>query len=121
MIRIRQHGPEGELYDFNTFLSDIPRLRNITHWRVRIEWCLGNRAGGIEHLCSTEFVDLSSRELAEMYREIYQTVDGEFIGQLEGKQFCHPAAVDSSWWEISGPDELEQEMLGRYGAYQRFV
>ena len=119
MVLIRQHGSPGELFDMNTFFTDFESLRLIEEWQVSVQECLGEGALSIEKRSSQEAMLLTSRELRESYRGIYQTIDGSFVGISQGREHCRLEAIDSSFWEVSGSVELEAQMVERYGAYVR--
>lgn len=119
MITIPQHGNKGELYDFNQFLEHIEELQAIVHWRIRIEECLGEGSVSIEDETYPKCRVFSAMDLRARYKDIYQTIDGEFVG-LDGEgEVCRLIAVDSSYWEVSGSAALEKLMSDRYGAYRR--
>lgn len=117
MVLIRQHGNLGELFDMNTFFTDFEILRHIEEWKVSIQECLGEGALAIENRSSKEAILLTYQELREIYRGIYQTIDGSFVGIFQGLERCRFEAIDSSFWKVSGPVELESQMVEKYGAY----
>ena len=119
MITIPQHGSKGELYDFNQFLEQIDELQAVARWRVRIEESLGEGSSSIEDETYPKGKAFSATDLRERYKDIYQTIDGEFVGLNGENEVCRLLAIDSSYWEVSGSAELERIMLERYGAYRR--
>ncbi len=119
MVIIRQHGPNGELFDFNAFVAEVEELQFIDEWQFRIEECLGNGAEEIERLSYLKAARMGADEFKSKYKEIYQTIDGEFVGFKKGRESCRLLAVDSSYWEVSGSNKLEADMVGRYGHYQQ--
>ncbi|MDN6856917.1 hypothetical protein QO207_09995 [Pseudomonas sp. CAN2814] len=116
MVTIPQHGPRNELNDMRTFAEDLSHLPAIETWRIRIDWCSGDRALEIEHL-SKDGLELSNAEFWALYQGIYQTIDGEFTALIAGQPICTLTAVDSSYWEIQGPESFELHMQQRYGLY----
>lgn len=119
MVIIPQHGPNGTLFDFNTFVAEMKGLQKVEEWRFRIEWCIGVGADEIENLGFPEAMKMAASDFKAKYRNICQTVDGEFVGLVQGQEVCRLLAVDSSCWEVSGSEELENEMMNRYGLYQQ--
>jgi len=119
MITIPQHGPKGELYDFNLFMEQIEEFRAVTCWWVRIEECFGEGSSLIEERTFPKGATFPAEDLRARYKNIYQTIDGEFVGLDGRREVCRLLAIDSSYWEISGSTELEKFMLDRYGAYRR--
>lgn len=116
MVRIRQHGSNGELLDIARFLADIDMFFRPDAWRITIDECMGKRAEEIEQLSSSGHL-LSDGDFRSLYRDIYQTIDGRFIG-LSGKEpLFDLLAVDSSFWEITGSQAFESHMLTTYGAW----
>lgn len=119
MINIPQHGPKGELYDFNQFLEQIEELRAVPHWLVRIEECLGDGSSSMEEETFPASKAFTATDLRARYKGIYQTIDGEFVGVSGKSEVCRLLAIDSSYWEVSGSTALETLMAVRYGAYRR--
>lgn len=117
MVTIQQHGPAGELFDLSAFFADIERLCAPDAWHICVDWCMGPRAEEIE-TASSQGLSLSHAEFRSLYCDIYQTVDGEFVGLRDGKPIFELVAVDSSYWEITGPLEFESYMLQTYGAFR---
>lgn len=118
MVTIRQHGNNGELFDISAFLTDIDRFVPPDSWHITIDQCLGDRAEEIEQLSSSGY-SLSDGAFRSLYRGIYQTIDGRFVGLSGGEPVLELLAVDSSFWEITGPATFESHMLATYGAWQR--
>ena len=119
MVRIRQHGENGELYDLNEFLTEIAVLCPPDEWHVAVRECLGKGADDVEALDTPESRLVSNGTLRALYRNIYQTIDGEFIGLRSGIEIFRLLAVDSSYWEITGSPELEAAFVRSYGLYER--
>lgn len=119
MVIIPQHGANRALFDFNTFAAEIKDLQRVEEWRFRIEECLGVGADEIEYLGFPQARTMAASQFKAKYQSIYQTIDGEFVGLVQGQEVCRLLAIDSSYWEVSGSEELEREMLRRYGPYQR--
>ena len=118
MVKIRQHGDNGELFDIPAFLADIDELARPDTWQITIEQCTGDRAQEIEQISSSG-CSLSDSAFRSLYRGIHQTIDGRFIGLASGTPLFELVAVDSSYWEVSGSSALESHMLASYGAWQR--
>lgn len=117
MVRIRQHGADGELFDLNTFIGDVDALISVDEWQVSVSECLGDGATDVEALGVSRPGLVASKDLRALYEHVYQTIDGEFIGLRAGKECCRLVAVDSSYWEIVGPVEFEANFLLKYGPY----
>jgi hypothetical protein len=115
MIIIRQHGPNGELRDFNRFCVDMVELREIEQWKVCIEECLGEGSDEIDRLCSAAPVVFEADQFRALYAGIYQTIDGSFVGLVGGRECCRLEAIDSTTWDISGTLELESKAMVMYG------
>jgi hypothetical protein len=116
MITIRQHGDSDALYDIACFLSDIDSHFSIDAWQVNVEECIGARAIEVEKQTSCS-PTLPDAEFRALYREVYQTIDGTFVGYQSGAAQFRFVAFDSSFWEISSTPVFEAHMLHRYGAY----
>jgi hypothetical protein len=118
MVIIRQHGSNGELFDISGFLADVDRFVQPDTWHIAVEWCLGDRALEIEQL-SASGLSIPDAEFRFLYRGIYQTIDGRFVGLAGGDRAFELSAVDSSFWEVAGSPAFESHMLATYGAWQR--
>jgi hypothetical protein len=118
MVVIRQHGPNSELFDISSFLADVDQLVPPDTWHITIDQCLGDRALEIEQLTASG-LSLSDGEFRVLYRGIYQTIDGHFVGIASGERVFELLAVDSSFWEVTGSPAFESHMLAAYGAWQR--
>ena len=119
MVRIRQHGDNGELYDLNEFLKDLAVLSPMDEWHVSVDECLGDGAAEVEALGTSGTKSIPNDTLCTLYRNIYQTIDGEFIGFRSGIEIFRFLAVDSSYWEITGSPDVEATFVRRYGLYAR--
>ena len=119
MVRIRQHGDNGELYDLNEFLKDIALLCPLDEWHVSVSECLGQCADDVEAIGASEPASISNDTLCTLYRNIYQTIDGEFVGFRSGNEILRLLAVDSSYWELTGPSDLEAALVRKCGPYAR--
>lgn len=117
MIVIQQHGPLGELRDFNNIVSTFDELQVVQKWVVLIEECFGERAYEFDQLCYPDLVTFDASEFRSLYSSIYQTVDGLFIGLKDGKEWCRLRVVDSTSWDISGPASLELKVLKFFGGH----
>lgn len=119
MVRIRQHGAGGELFDLNILIEDVEALIPVDEWQVCVSECLGIGAADVEALGVSRSGLVTSEDLRTLYKNIHQTIDGEFIGLRAGKECFRLVAVDSSYWEVFGPSEFEAAVLLKYGAYVR--
>ena len=118
MVKVRQHGSNNELFDISVFLSDIDELARPDTWHIRVDQCIGDRAAEIEQLSSTGY-SLSDSAFRSLYQGIHQTIDGCFIGLVDGERLFELQAVDSTFWEVTGSPGFESHMLAKYGAWQR--
>ena len=116
MVTIRQHGDGGVLFDIVDFLADIDRFVRPDAWHVTIDECMGHRALELERLTKGGR-RMSDREFRTHYRGIRQTIDGRFLGLRRRKRVFWLEAVDSSYWEVTGPTAFESHMLAKYGGY----
>lgn len=48
MIRIRQHGHAGDLFDLNAFFEDVAAFCKVEQWQIRVQECLGEGAPEFE-------------------------------------------------------------------------
>ena len=115
MVIIEQHGPSGQLRDFNTIVAFSDELLSVERWTICIQECLGERAQEIECMSFPNPITFAAHELRELYAGIYQTIDGWFVGLRDGREWCRLEAVDSTSWDISGPESLEKHVLQTYG------
>ncbi|MCP1582589.1 hypothetical protein [Pseudoxanthomonas mexicana] len=118
MVVIRQHGNNSKLFDISSFLADVDRFAPPDTWHITIDECLGDRALEIEQLTASG-LSMSDGEFQALYRGIYQTIDGHFLGLAGGERVFELLAVDSSFWEVTGSPAFESHMLTTYGAWQR--
>jgi hypothetical protein len=118
MVVIPQHGSNNELFDIASLLTDVDRFVQPDTWRITIDWCMGDRALEIQQLTASG-LSMPDGEFRTLYRGVYQTIDGHFIGLAAGEPLFELRAVDSSFWEVSGPPAFESHMLATYGAWQR--
>jgi len=118
MVVIRQHGTNSKLFDISKFLVDVDRFVQPDSWHITIDKCMGDRALEIEQLTAAG-LSMSDRDFRALYRGVYQTIDGRFIGLAGGKRVFELLAVDSSFWEVTGLPAFESHMLATYGAWQR--
>ncbi|KRG40428.1 hypothetical protein ARC20_01410 [Stenotrophomonas panacihumi] len=116
MIRIPQHA-NGRLIDFNDLLAEVDRFLRVDHWRFQVSECLGDGADAIEER-SWDGEVLGDAELRALYRGIYQTINGRFVGHQAGQPVCELEAVDSSFWTVSGPAGLEDRLRDLHGEWQ---
>lgn len=116
MVRINQHGSAGQLFDVNQFLSEVDRFLRPEQWEIQIEDCLGAESLRIED-ASSSGLHLSDAAFRDLYQGIYQTIEGRFLGFAGGRQLFELRAVDSTYWEISGPQQFEDHMVATYGAW----
>src|SRR5688572_29303283 len=118
MVTIRQHGSNSELFDIPSFLADVDKFVQPDAWHITIDQCMGDRALEIEQLTSSGLA-ISDAEFRSLYRGIYQTIDGQFVGLARGERVFELIAVDSSFWEVTSSPAFESHMLATYGAWQR--
>jgi len=118
MVVIRQHGPNSELFDISCFLADVDRFVRPDAWHITIDQCMGDGALEIEQLTASG-LSMPDAQFRALYRGIYQTIDGRFVGLAGGERVFELLAVDSSFWEVSGSPAFESHMLATYGAWQR--
>lgn len=118
MVTIPQHGGNNELFDISRFLADVDMFVQPDTWHITIEQCMGDRAEEIEQLTSSGW-SMPDDEFRSLYRGIYQTIDGNFVGLLGGERLFELLAVDSSFWEVTGPPAFESHMLATYGAWRQ--
>jgi hypothetical protein len=117
MIRIPQHRTDGKLNDLRSFIIDLEAFqREVGHWRVRVQDCIGESSLVLEEL-TAQTAKLSHKGFENLCYCIHQTVDGVFEGIVDDEVVVRLVAVDSTYWEISAPTELEQEILAKYGEY----
>ena len=116
MVSIPQHGPHGELHDLCVFFVDIDAYFTIDTWDIRVVECLGEGVEEIERR-SASGLQIGDSEFREAYRGIYQTIDGQFSGLLQGTKVVYLAAIDSTSWDIEGTQEFEKHMVKKYGGY----
>ncbi|MBK8286818.1 MAG: hypothetical protein IPK97_19225 [Ahniella sp.] len=118
MITIRQHGDYRTLHDLKDFILDLePWQRRVSHWTIQIAECSGPNCLALSELTSRQSQQISPRAFEDLCQSINQTIDGEFVAYIGTKEVLRLPAVDSTYWEISGPPEFEERMLSRYGAY----
>jgi len=117
MVTLPQHGSNGTLLDIAAFLPHIDRMAKPDSWMITIHECLGDRALEIEALSGSGY-ELADAEFRSLYKGIYQTIDGHFVGKSGGVSICELRAVDSSFWEITGSQPFEAHMLATFGAWR---
>jgi hypothetical protein len=117
MVRVRQHGDEGQLFDLNGFFPDIDTLCPVDEWEISVNECLGEGSDAIEALGSSTPAKIAADDLRALYEGVYQTIDGQFIGYHGGNECCRLMAVDASYWEVIGPPKLEEAFARKYGLY----
>ena len=116
MVTIRQHGNRQELFDIARLLADIDRFVPPDAWHVAVEWCVGERATEIERMTASGRL-MSDAEFRSIYSGVRQTIDGRFTGLRNEAPLFELVAVDSSFWEVTGPQSFESHMLNTYGAW----
>ena len=118
MIRIPQHRSDAKLNDLRSFIIDLEAFqREVDYWRVRIQDCIAESSLVLEEL-TAQTAKLSHKGFENMCYCIQQTVDGVFEGIVDDKVVVKLVAVDSTYWEISAPIELERQILAKYGEYR---
>ncbi len=93
MVRVRQHGEAGQLFDISAFLADVDRFFRPDSWQFSVESCLRSNALSIEET-SYSGLSLSDVEFRSLYRGIYQTIDGRFSGFEQGQRLFELLAVE---------------------------
>lgn len=117
MIRIRQHGIEKELNDIISFIPFIEELAMPREWKISVDWCSGERSDEIEKSHKEPWCG-SHNSFCKYYKDIYQTIDGNFIVKTD-KGVISLIAVDSSYWEIqSDIPGIEEAFENQYGKYE---
>jgi len=118
MVRIRQHGQSGELFDLKCFAADLEPFSGVLdYWTVRLDEVSCKAAPALEELTSSS-PRLSPKAFAGLCDLIEQTIDGEFVAYGSGREVLRLIAFDSAFWEIYGPQEFEDAMLRKYGAHK---
>lgn len=118
MIRIRQHGEDGNLFDIKCFLEDIDSYFDIDSWFINIDWCQGEKEREIEQESKGGklYSDASFRKL---YGGIFQTIDGTFELKSSDVIVVKLLADDSTYWEVESINkDFETHMLKKYGEYK---
>jgi hypothetical protein len=117
MRRIRQHGPNKELFDIADLVPLVVEHRSITHWVANIEWALA-RSGEKSDSSAIQNQRYSTKGLLSLYQDIYQTVDGIIIAFDGDEEVVRLEAVDSSYWEVTADDEAILDSVERaFGLY----
>jgi len=116
MIRVRQHGRDGELYDIQQFLPLLEAELHILSWKISVDWCSGGNCLVIEKSAAAPWSG-THQEFKDLYREIFQTIDGNFeVVAAEGQ--LNLLAFDSSYWEIeSSIPNIEEAFAKQFGPY----
>lgn len=121
MIRIRQHGNDGQLNDMHSFIGDVSGYFKITHWVIQIEECIGFESEVMESTYKTP-KKYSSKGLASLYARTTQTIDGLITAYENENSAVRLLAVDSSYWEVDSQDfEFLKFMENKYGAYTKIT
>jgi len=116
MIRIPQHRSDMSLNDIRRFIPFIEALSDPLEWEISVEWCSGDGAYEIERSAETPWRG-NHAQFVEIYKGIFQTIDGQFSVQTD-KGGISLIAVDSSYWDIqSDNDSLEDAFEKEYGRY----
>ena len=113
MVRVRQHGEGDQLFDMPVFLPVVERLLQPDGWLLDIEWCTGESADTLQGLSPEELV--SHSKLVSLVSGLRQTIDGTYRCIRSGQRVAELRAVDSSFWEVTGPEQFEAEMLALCG------
>lgn len=117
MIRIPQHRTDGKLNDLKSFIIDLESIqRQVDYWQVNIDECMGEGSLAFEELTS-ETTRLSYRAFESLCYCIQQTIDGTFMGYVGETLLIKLEAIDSSFWEISGSEDMEKLFVEKYGEY----
>lgn len=115
---IRQHGGNNELYDMSSFFADLDQFFQIKCWQIQVGWCLGEGSLEIERR-SKNGLEITDAKFRELYRNIYQTIDGEFLAFDDERREARFLAVVSTYWEIESDNQaFVDHMVAKYGLYQ---
>ena len=115
---IRQHGENGEHYDMSSFFEDFDRYFHVKRWQIQVDWCQGDGSSEIERQ-SENGLSIMDTEFRELYRNIYQTIDGEFQAFDGERRVARLLAIDSSYWEVESDNQaFIDEMAAKCGLYQ---
>ena len=98
-------------FDLKDIFSAIGDLVIVSTWKCHNVECAGENAQSLHEL-SEEGRSVSGKELVEIVKGIFQTIDGEFEAYRDGKEepWLVVNAVDSSWFEVLS---LESSVLER--------
>lgn len=117
MIGIPQHGENREFYDIRTFLPVLEKLLVIRKCTYAVDQCTGDGALEIEKSASMP-VTVDFQDFKEVYKGVYQTIDGEFTFFADGGT-VKIAVFDSSFWEIeSNIPGVEEEFSRAFITYE---
>lgn len=121
MIRIRQHGENGELYDMHNFIIDVCDHFEIKYWIIQIEECIGFESESMEKTYDNPR-KYTSKGLVSLYSRTTQTIDGLLTAYEDGDPVVKLLAIDSSYWEVDSKNEqFVKYMESKYGAYSKFT
>ena len=113
MVRVRQHGGGGTLFDMPVFLPILERYLQPEGWLVDVEWCTGESGPALEALPPQEIVPHAG--FVSLLAGLRQTIDGTYRCLRSGQVVAELQAVDSSFWQVVGPEEFEAELLALCG------
>lgn len=118
MKRIRQHGPDEELFDMTNFIPVVVEHHPVTHWIAVIRWALAH-SGEKSESASIENERYSTKGLMTLYEDIYQTIDGTLTAFNGEEALVRLEAVDSSYWEITSDNEAFLDAMEKsFGMYE---
>ncbi|MEM7430335.1 MAG: hypothetical protein AAF351_00220 [Pseudomonadota bacterium] len=118
IIKIRQHGTDGKLFDMGDFISDVLQFHAVSHWIADIEWALGSQ-GEKADSTAIQKRQYSTKGLTSLYQDIYQTIDGSITAVNESAEVARLTAVDSSYWEVESDNEAFLDLMqDKYGLYE---
>ena len=113
---IRQHGEKSELFDINRFIPVLEEMLEIEAWKLNVGRCSGEGAAELEESALT-FIELPHSVFKDKYKNIFQTIDGEFTIQAK-EGFVTLKAVDSTFWEVDSQiPGVKYEFVKLFGLY----
>ena len=113
MVRIRQHGPDNELFDMALFLPHIEKLLQPDAWQISVEWCIGESSEAIATMSKEAIIP--HHKFIEICAGLHQTIDGTYSCLKSSQIIAELEAVDSSFWNIHGPVHFQAQMLALFG------
>ncbi len=121
VIRIRQHGENGDLYDMHNFIRDVCKHFEIKYWIIQIEECIGFESESMEKTYDNPR-KYTSKGLESLYSRTTQTIDGSLTAYENTESAVKLLVVDSSYWEVDSKSEIFLNyMESKYGIYSKFT